>query len=66
MAENQAPPEPFSDSEMREAREYWAHLFEPDKRCTELLERLLLSIAKYIVSLNTTLPWPMTNENKVY
>jgi hypothetical protein len=55
MAENQATPEAVSDAEVREASQYWGQLFKPDKRCSELLERLLLSISKYIVSLFTTL-----------
>ena len=40
-----ADPEP----DARQARQFWGELFEPDKSCTELLDRLLTAIAAYIV-----------------
>src|ERR1700761_4087211 len=33
----------------REALHYWGKLFDADKRCTDLLDRLLTATAKYIV-----------------
>src|ERR1700761_215414 len=33
----------------REALHYWGKLFDSDKRCTDLLNRLLTATAKYIV-----------------
>ena len=44
MADAQSP-----DPEARQARQFWGELFEADKSCTELLDRLLTAIATYIV-----------------
>jgi hypothetical protein len=52
MADGQQESVPSKEEEveMREAREYWGELFLPDKRCSDMLERLLTAVAKYIVS----------------
>jgi len=44
MADAQSP-----EPDARQARLFWGELFEPDKSCTELLDRLLTAIATYIV-----------------
>jgi hypothetical protein len=44
-----ADPQQGTDPEVRDARQYWGDLFETDKSCTDLLERLLTAIAKSIV-----------------
>lgn len=42
-------PEPQPTSEEREALQYWGFLVKKDKCGTELLNRLLSGIARYIV-----------------
>jgi hypothetical protein len=56
-AQSQSP-----DPDARQARQFWGELFEPDKSCTELLDRLLTAIASYIVrwSLMTCRPHMLT------
>ena len=39
-----------TESEKREALQYWGDLIRPDKCGTEKLDRLLKGVAKYIVS----------------
>jgi hypothetical protein len=50
MADPQEPQNAVDEVEIKEARQYWGQLFQPDKQCTERLQELLLAIAKYIVS----------------
>jgi hypothetical protein len=49
MTEDTAAPV-ASETERQEALQYWGQLFGPDKQCSDLLNRLLTAIAKYIVS----------------
>jgi hypothetical protein len=39
----------MDDTTKREAMQYWGQLFDSEMRCTDLLDRLLTSLAKYIV-----------------
>jgi hypothetical protein len=49
------PEDGMDDATKREALQYWGQLFDSERRCTDLLNRLLVSTAKYIVCLTSTL-----------
>jgi hypothetical protein len=42
--------EEVDEATKREAMHFWGQMFDPDKRCTELCDRLFSAIARYIVS----------------
>jgi hypothetical protein len=49
MAAEESPVDPNLESEEKEALQYWGYLLKDDKCGTEMLNRLLEGIAKYIV-----------------